>query len=334
MDRLNQHPDDAVSELLRAVKVHSTVYCLSDFRAPWGFRVEDSTVAKFHLVLEGSCVLTLDGGERVAVGGGEFVLLPAGAGHTVRDRPGSRVRRLDRILAEHPVGDDARLVYGGQGRRTRLLCGGFVLADALPAGLLALLPEVLRLDAAAGELSRWLEPLFGLLREEADGPRPGAAAVFAKLADVFLAQALRSYLAGAPDADLGRLAPLRDPAVAQAVDLLRDRPGQPWTVAALARQVGMSRTLFANRFRAVVGETPIRYLTKARLRQAAGYLATTDEKMYAIARRSGYDSEASFSKAFKRAFGSSPGAYRRESLAKPIRFGTELRERETPRPSS
>jgi transcriptional regulator GlxA family with amidase domain len=146
-----------------------------------------------------------------------------------------------------------------------------------------------------------------------------------------LAQALRSYLAGVPPADLGRLAALRDPAVAMAVELLREHPERPWTVGALAREIGLSRTLFASRFRALVGETPIRYLTKVRLRQAAGHLATTDEKMYAIARRAGYDSEASFSKAFKRAFGSAPGAYRRGSLAKPIRFETEPRGRETPR---
>jgi len=196
MHRLNEHPRDAVSELLRGVKVHSTVYCLSDLRAPWGFHVEDSAVAKFHLVLEGSCVLALDGGEQVDLGCGDLVLLPTGTGHAVRDRPGSRIRDLERILTDHPLDGDARLSFGGRGRRTRLVCGGFQLADALPSGLLALLPTVVSLDAGPGGLGRWLQPLFELLREEADGRQPGAAAVFTKLADVFLAQALRSYLLG------------------------------------------------------------------------------------------------------------------------------------------
>ncbi len=318
MHRLNEHPRDAVSELLRGVKVHSTVYCLSDLRAPWGFHVEDSAVAKFHLVLEGSCVLALDGGEQVDLGCGDLVLLPTGTGHAVRDRPGSRIRDLERILTDHPLDGDARLSFGGRGRRTRLVCGGFQLADALPSGLLALLPTVVSLDAGPGGLGRWLQPLFELLREEADGRQPGAAAVFTKLADVFLAQALRSYLLGAQDAGLVQLAPLRDPAIAQAVHLLRSRPDKSWTVGDLARTVGLSRTLFTARFRELVGDSPIRYLTKVRLSRAAGYLTTTDHNLATIARRTGYDSEAALSKAFKREYGTSPGGYRRLRAAQPI----------------
>jgi AraC-like DNA-binding protein/mannose-6-phosphate isomerase-like protein (cupin superfamily) len=321
VERLNQHSSDSMSELLRAVKVHSTVYCLSDLGAPWGFHVEDSMVAKFHLVLDGACLLTVDEGEQVAVECGELVLIASGAGHTLQDGPGGGIRSLETILMEHPVDGEARLTYGGSGRRTRLLCGGFALAEALPAGLLALLPGVLRIDAAASGLSRWLEPLFGLLREEAAGSAQGAAAVFTKIADVFLTQTLRTYLIGAQDAGLVQLAPLRDPAVARAVELLTSRPHERWTVAGLAREVGMSRTVFSGRFRDLVGQTPIRYLTGARLGRAAGYLATTNQSLHAIARRTGYDSEASFSKAFKREFGRSPGEYRRQIAAKPVLIG-------------
>src|SRR5690349_21534991 len=197
MQRLNHGTHDPVSELLRGVRVHSTVYCLSDLGAPWGFHVEDSTVAKFHLVLEGICVLTLDSGEETEIGSGDLVLLPTGAGHAVRDRPGTRIRDLERILTDHPVDADMRLHYGGRGRGTRLVCGGFRLAEALPEGLLDLLPAMLHLGSGTGGLNRWLPPLFELLRAEADDDRPGTAAVFTKLADVFLAQALRTYLVGA-----------------------------------------------------------------------------------------------------------------------------------------
>src|SRR5207244_620416 len=138
VQRLNGQPHDGVSELLRAVKVHSTVYCLSDLSAPWGFQVEDSTAAKFHLVLEGSCVLTLDTGEQEPLQCGDMVLLPAGTGHVVRDKLDSEVRYLDAILAEHRRGPDAPLVYGGHGSLTRLVCGGFVLAEALPSRVLTL----------------------------------------------------------------------------------------------------------------------------------------------------------------------------------------------------
>jgi transcriptional regulator GlxA family with amidase domain len=177
---------------------------------------------------------------------------------------------------------------------------------------------VLRLEAGAGGLNRWLQPLFELLREEADGDRPGTAAVFTKLADVFLAQALRSYLVSAQEAGLVDTGPLHDPAIAQAVLLLHGRPNDTWTVADLAHTVGMSRTRFTTRFRELVGQSPIRYLTTVRLSRAAGYLATTDASLSAIARRTGYDSEASLSKAFKRAYGRSPGDYRRHTTFQPI----------------
>jgi len=320
VERLNRHSSDSVSEFLRGVRVQSTVYCVSDLRAPWGLSVEDSSVAKFHLVLEGSCVLSLDGRDDVALGPGELVLLLSGSGHTLRDRPRSRVRRLERILSETPVDGDGRLAIGGRGRRTRLVCGGFVLAEPLPAGLILSLPDVLRLDAGVSGLNRWLEPLFAMLRDETDGSRPGAAAVFGKIADVFLAQVLRTYLISAEESGLVHLAPLQDPAVAGAVELIRNRPQVHWTVAALAREVSMSRTAFAARFGALVGTTPIAYLTRVRLSQAAGYLTTTDQSLYAIARRVGYDSEASFSKAFKRGLGRSPGEYRRQSATRPVRI--------------
>jgi AraC-like DNA-binding protein len=318
--RLNGQPDDVLSQLLRAVKVHSTVYCVSELSAPWGLQVEDSSVAKFHLVLEGSCVLTLETGEQVPLYGGDLALLMTGTGHTVRDPIDSDVRRLDHILAEQAGDQDAPLIYGGAGPRTRLVCGGFVLAEALPSGVLGLLPRVLRLDAAASGLDRWLEPVFELVRDEGARSRPGASAVLAKIADVFLAEVVRTYLVGAEAAGIIQLGPFKDPAIARAVELLHARPADAWTVAGLAAEVGLSRTLFGTRFRALVGASPIRYLTRLRLSHAAGYLTTTNETLYAIAQRTGYDSEASLSKAFKQAFGRSPGEYRRESRTRPIRI--------------
>src|SRR5947207_2206124 len=145
MRRLNDHRDDGLSELLRAIDVRSAVYCVSELTAPWGFRVDGSSVPKFHLVLEGACVLTLDAGESLPLECGDLVLLPAGDGHVLQDRPSSAIRHLDRILAEYRTDADGPLIYGGDGGggpRTRLLCGGFVLSESLPRHLLTLLPGV------------------------------------------------------------------------------------------------------------------------------------------------------------------------------------------------
>src|SRR5437667_3162873 len=172
MDRLNRQAEDSLSKLLRVVNVHSSVYCLSDFGAPWGFHVDDSAVAKFHLTLEGGGVVTLDDGERATLGPGELIVLPFGTGHTLRDRSrGSEVPSLDCILTEHPP-NLGRLRYGGPGRRTRLVCGGFALGEALPARLLAALPAILKLDAATVS-GAGIAGLLDVLRAEADDAQPG-----------------------------------------------------------------------------------------------------------------------------------------------------------------
>jgi AraC-like DNA-binding protein len=316
MDRLNTDRDDGLSVLLREVNVRSVVYCLSDFAAPWGFRVERSPVAKFHVVLHGAASLAVGDGDPVALASGDLVLLPHGDGHIAADQPGSPVRHLDRILADHPVDAAGRLSYGGSGARTRLLCGGFELHPALPDHLAEILPGTLVLDAAAG-LTRWLEPLFALLQEETEATAPGASAIFAKLADVFLTQALRSYLAAADPVAALEHPVSADPDIARVLTLLRSQPEVHWTLDDLARAAGMSRTAFTVRFRGAVGVPPIGYLTRLRLTRAAGYLATTTKNVRHVARLVGYDNEASFSKAFSRAFGRPPGDYRRNLLAAP-----------------
>ena len=156
MDRIGAARDDGLSSVLREVNVRSVVYCLSDFTAPWGFSVECSPVAKFHVLLHGTALLTVDGAAPVPLTTGDLVLLPHGDGHTIADQPGSSVRQLDAILAEHPVDEAGWLSYGGNGSPTRLLCGGFELCPSLPDDLAGFLPPVLTLDAGhrPGSLAR------------------------------------------------------------------------------------------------------------------------------------------------------------------------------------
>jgi AraC-like DNA-binding protein len=311
MRLLNDAPRDAVTELLASLKVDSSVYCLSDLGAPWGFMVDGADTAKFHLVLEGVCWLQAGGLDPVRLGAGELAILPRGERHTISDELDSPVTGLDQLIADHPLDADARLCCGGDGARTRLLCGGFALGEPMPAPLLELLPPVLTMDPSSASISAWIDPVFALVRDEASRAAPGAQVIFARLADVFLAQALRAWLTGAGQAGLLRPRSERDPRIEKAAALIRDQPTRPWTLPALAREVGMSRTLFATRFRAATGESPMRYLAKVRLSQAAGYLRTADLSLDTIAVRTGYGNNASLSKAFKRELGISPGAYRR-----------------------
>jgi AraC-like DNA-binding protein len=320
VELLTSPGSDDLSAMLERINVRSVVYCLSDLGAPWGFRVDGSATAKFHLVLDGQATLTLDapGATRVTLAAGELVLLAHGSGHLMQDRVDSPARPLGRILAEEPSDQAGHLAFGGRGQRTSLLCGGFGLASGLPEDLLSLLPPLLVLDAGGsggGPWTRWLEPAFLLLRSEGARDAPGATAIMAKIADVFLTEIVRRYLSGLDTMTAVPPAAGRDPAVGAALTLLRSQPGATWTVADLARKVDMSRTAFAARFRQLVGEPPMSYLARLRLSHAAGYLSNTDMTVRQIARLVGYENEASLSKAFRRTFGHAPGEYRRQQLA-------------------
>ena len=306
MDRVTPSADD-LSTTLDAIRVRSVVYCRSELGAPWALRVGRSPQAKFHLLLKGSAVLSLDDGEAVALEAGDLAVLPHGSGHIVGDKAGSRARRLDRVIEDHPVDSSGTMHYGGRGPRTLLVCGGF---DTTPSGL-SWLPPLVVVGAADNGLGRWLDPMLDLVRGQRS-QSPGDAAVMAKVADVFLADVLRHYLATSqgPMPVLTDL-PIEDTAIAEAVGLMHAHSGEQWTLASLARQAGMSRSSFTGRFQAAVGAAPIAYLTRLRLARAAGNLAASTRPLGEIARAAGYDNESSFSKAFARHYGQPPGAYRR-----------------------
>ncbi len=301
---------DPVSDVLRELNVRSTVFCLSELGAPWGFRVEGAGIAKFHLVLDGAGWVTVDGEAPLSVGSGDLVVLPHGHAHIISDHPASSVAALDDLLAEQPVEQRSRLRLGGDGQHTRLLCGGFALGDTGLEPIFQLLPHVLRLEGDVIAGTAWLSPLLTMLEGEASTGDAGSTAVLAKIADVCLTQALRVWLVGAERTGLLETGQLRDAGIAKAVTAIRSRPAEPWSVEGLARLAGLSRSAFTARFRMLIGEPPMRYVMKARLSLAAGYLATSSRSMYEIAVLSGYDNESTLSKAFRREFGVPPGRYR------------------------
>src|SRR5215510_3029895 len=219
-------PADDLADSLRSINVRSVVFCRSDLTAPWGFRVDDNAMVKFHLVLAGEAYLALDGeAEPHHLVAGDVVVLPHGTGHALVDDPDSTAPALDAILVDHPVDEAGTMIYGGGGAVTTVVCGGFG-TDALPGELVEQLPRILVLGSARDGVSRWLEPLAALLAAERPST-PGDSAVLAKALD-------------------------DDVPIAAALRMMRDNPGGPWTIAHLARAVGMSRTSFSVRFRQAV----------------------------------------------------------------------------------
>jgi AraC-like DNA-binding protein len=311
MTKLVSPPPDPVSEVLRSFAVRSAILCVSDLRAPWAFRVTGDTTAKFHLVVEGSALLRA-GSEEVALAEGDLAVLPVGSAHTLADTRAVDAPALEQLLAEHSYGDGTRLRYGGEGARTRLVCGGFSLAEGIPESTLARFPRVLHVPREAE-----LAPLLGSVRAETERGWPGADAVIAKLADVFLAHALRRWLLagdkdGRSDARL-----ILDDSVAKAVDILNQRPSEPWSLERLAREVGLSRSALATKFRERVGHSPMQYLREVRLRTAARQLEAGRMTLHEVARGAGYAGDAAFAKAFKRRFGATPGGYRDHANERP-----------------
>jgi AraC-like DNA-binding protein len=270
----------------------------------------------FHLLTAGSAWLQVDGeSEPIRLLAGDLVILPRGQAHAVRDSRQSPVLWLDRILADSPpIG--GRLRHGGGGERSELLCGGFTIDQLTARPLLEALPAVVHLRGHEGRAPEWLSGLIRMIAVEMASTGPGSEAVVSRLSDALLAQALRRCLLEA-DRAAGGSSAATDPQIARALRLIRERPDHPWSVPELATAVGMSRSAFAERFRATIGETPIQNLTRYRLTRAAEYLRTTNAGIREIARLTSYESEVSVSKAFRRYFGISPGAYRRSGAPAP-----------------
>jgi AraC-like DNA-binding protein len=285
---------------------------------PWGLELEEMKgCIRFHYVTRGSCWLAVEdvAHPRIALSGGDLAVLPHGHAHTVREQPRSRVASLREVMqreASLSTVADHRMKVGGSGAETNLVYGAFIIDDPDEAPILATLPPVIRITPDAGEpVPSFLQNLQFISRE-LDLGRPGSKLVLTRMADVILVQLLRAYIESLPERSEGFLGALRDKHMAAALGLMHQAPEEPWTVARLAAKVGLSRSGFAARFGALVGETPLAYLTRLRMRRAS-QLLRKGATLAKVSRMTGYSSEASFSHAFRQWTGMAPGAYRRQS---------------------
>ena len=304
MERLSRsHPDDGVSEMLRSLRIRTTVFCRSDMQAPWGFGVRAHGRAAFHILLEGACRLDVEGVEKpINLEAGDLVVLPRGPGHALRSEDGAPVEWLDDILERTPP-VNGRLRYGGHGPRTDLICGVFAIEDREAVPILKAIPTVALVRREDG--AKWLGPLLELIRVEVASFAPGADSVVARLADILMLQAIRHGLDG-----VAHDAAVFDSQVGTVLRLMREEPDRAWTVGELARAVSSSRTSLVQRFRHTTGMPPMRYLTRLRIASAARELGSSTATLAEIAERVGYSSDIALSKAFRREMGVTPRDYR------------------------
>jgi AraC-like DNA-binding protein len=303
---------DLFAELLGSIRLPSSAWLRLEVRAPWGFSIaERSTV--FHVVTHGNCWLEM---RRLATPlrlfAGDLGFLPRGDRYALKDAPGTRTIDFFDFVERHPPDEKRVLRAGGGGAITKLVCGAIRFENGATDPLLAVLPPLIHVAAHDADSPPRLRLTVEHVVEELDSDRPGCESVITRLAEILFIEAVRVYLDENMDtAESGWLAALRDRQVGQALVLLHAQPDDPWTVASLADRVALSRSSFATKFTQLVGEPPLRYLTRLRLNTASARLRSSDAKLSAIATAVGYESVAAFVKAFKRSVGVTPGEYRR-----------------------
>jgi AraC-like DNA-binding protein len=318
---------DAFSEVLKGVALKGTLFFRAEFSAPWGYSSPLSLqlapilspgaphLVIFHFVIEGSATVHLREGSVLQLSAGDVIVMPHGHPHRMCSVDGVRDTETSAMLAKVKARDLSVLQAGGGGDITRFVCGYMTCDPLLSRSILDGMPPAFKINLHADRSGQWLENSILHLVEEAASGNAGSEAMLAKLSEALFVDTLRRYIAGLPEQEIGWLAGARDPVVGKTLTLLHTRSRHAWTLAELAKEVGVSRTSLVERFTHYLSEPPIAYLARLRLRLAARALTTTSRGVAEIAADVGYESEAAFNRAFKREFGVPPARYRRGQRA-------------------
>lgn len=307
---------DALSEILNSVRVRSTVYCPVEITAPWGLTLPKESGAPFFILNEGSAYLEIDELDiKQHLNAGDFLIITKNCECKVSDSPGSKHVLLDEWLKRHHPRFDGTYKIDGTGPITRFTGGTFFFENHESHPLLKVLPTFLYFSK--GELNsqnrgrEWLRSTLDFISSEAASYNPGSEILIHRLSDILFIKAVRTYALSYINDNKGWFAAASDPQIGQAIVSIHNSPAHSWTVEELATHSGMSRSAFADKFNDMVGEPPMRYLTRWRMHRAIEMLSENKLSTAEIANQTGYENESSFSKAFKKWHGQSPGTYRR-----------------------
>lgn len=305
---------DPLGETLHMLRLTGTLYCRGEFTAPFAIEIPElEGVMTFLVVTAGRCWLQVAGAEPRLLEQGNLALIPHGVPHIIGSDPEVPAEPLFDLPIEKISDRYESMQHGGGGALTRTMYGVVRFDDVAAQHLLRLLPQVIHIDGWHDDAGGWLQSTLRFIASEAAALKPGGETVITRLADVVVIQAIRSWLENSPDADQGWLAALREPKIGQALALIHRSPARDWTVESLSGAVAMSRSAFSARFTALVGVSPGRYLTDWRMQVARTRLLDSSDPVSVIAGELGYQSEAAFSRAFKRTFDTSPGRVRRKT---------------------
>jgi len=300
---------DALSEILQDLRPTGVSYGHCRFHRPWAFAIPAAPVAQLRVVVAGGCWLRLEGRDPIRLAPGDAVFLPGGVAHTLADTPSGPTRPLAELPTEK-IGEHAfRVTVAGDGDETVMACCSVRFDQPALHPLLELMaPAIIVRCATCGDPT--LRALLDAMADEVTESRIGGATILARLADVVIARLIRGW-AENEEAPKGWLAALRDKRVGRALAAIHRDPGRAWPLDELAARAGLSRSVFCERFAALVGVAPGRYLARWRMRLASQWLQGERLSIAEAAGRLGYGSEAAFSRAFKRVAGVAPSVMRR-----------------------
>lgn len=309
-------PVDPLGEALHFLRMSGVFYTRSEFTAPWALALPAMQgCLMFHVVTSGRCWLEVEGADHRLLQPGDFALVPHGEGHRLSSAPDVAAAQLFDLPREQVSERYEILRHGSGGAPTSLVCGAVRFDHPAAQHLVQLLPRMICVEAWSSPHMEWMQSTLRFIAAEARELRPGGETVVTRLADVLVIQAIRSWIAEDPAAQTGWLGALQDRQIGRAILLIHRAPAHPWTVASLAAEVAMSRSAFAARFTELVGEPVMHYVARWRMHVALTWLKEDNVPLGELASRLGYQSEAAFSRTFKRFIGVSPGAIRRNSDA-------------------
>ena len=335
---------DALSEILQSVKLEGAVFYKAEFTAPWGFRSPPTCevaaflrkgpkhVIVYHLLTQGRARCEVEHStHRVELVPGDIVVFPHGDAHILSNGSLPCILDYGKHLKELFSQRIVLARHGGGGETTSFVCGYMECDRELSKTFLGGLPPMCKVNIRNDHAGQWLENSIKFSAAEAGANRAGSEAVLARLSEALFVETLRRYMVELPPQQTGWLAGARDPKVGAALAHLHRAPEYPWTIAHLAQEVGVSRSVLAERFRHYLGEPPMTYLSRWRLQLGARLLTSTSYSVARISGDVGYESEPAFNRAFKREFGTPPARFRMQakSAKRVVPVGTGLNRHET-----